>query len=188
MLGATAPGNLQEMQVLKLQPRPIASEISKVSLTIGGLSNISEDFHVPGGFRTIVWYISSSVMGEYYQLLSLYIYVCMDWIYLCIDSCGFFWRGLAILFRFLCNWNLIDIYKGISYPDKTFRTGNMAFIQVTKIKHRQRNRKITRKKISLNWWNYFLFVYYLWTYISYELQIDISLRWKHCMSGPAIYT
>lgn len=43
------------MQVLKPQPRPIASEISKVRLTIGGLSNIPEDFHVSGGFRTIVW-------------------------------------------------------------------------------------------------------------------------------------
>lgn len=99
----------------------------------------------------------------------------MDWVYLCIDSYGLFWRGFGVLFRFLCNWNLIDIYKGISYPDKTFRIGNTAYIQLTKIKHRWRNRKIMRKKISLNWWNYFFCVLsldfcFLWNTNRYQME------------------
>lgn len=48
------------------------------------------------------------------SMLYFCIYVCMDCIYLCIDSCGFCLQGLAVVFRFLCNWDLIDIYKKVS--------------------------------------------------------------------------
>lgn len=98
--------------------------------------------------------------GRALSILYFYIYVCMDCIYLCVDSCGFCLGGSTVVFRFLCNWDLIDIYKGIFYPDKAFRIDNMACIQVIQTKDRWRNR-IMRKTISLNWWHDFIFVRYL---------------------------
>lgn len=111
-------------------------------MAIGGLANIPEDLHVPRGFRTIVWQISSLVMKEHYRCsISVFMFVWIVYIYVSI-LVVFVWRGLAVVFRFLCNWDLIDIYKtGIFYPDKAFRIDNMECIQVIQIKHRWRNRK-----------------------------------------------
>lgn len=94
--------------------------------------------------------------GRALLMLYFYISVCMDCIYLCINSCGFVFGGLAVVFRFLCSWDLTNIYKGPL--DKAFRIDNMACVQVIQIKHRWTNRKIMRKTISLNWWYDFIFV------------------------------